>query len=201
MKTERLQAFSDGIFAILITILVLELKLPDYQPGKLAQGVWQQWPTLVAYLLTFIYIGILWLFHHDMFQHVQKTTVALNVLNLLSIFLTTLLSYAMTLLSETLVSWEVADLRFAVAVYAGLAALISLSYERFFAYLSRQPQLLTTPALAAGFRDSRRYPLISLGLYGGALLFSWLFLPMAALLLVLGILYHGYAYWRVARQG
>ena len=64
MKSDRVQAFSDGIFAILITILVLEFRLPRYTAGALAAAVLAQWPILFAYVLTFSYIGILWLFHH-----------------------------------------------------------------------------------------------------------------------------------------
>lgn len=51
MKTGRLQAFSDGVFAILITILVLDFKVPSYTPGHLITAVLHQWPTLAAYVL------------------------------------------------------------------------------------------------------------------------------------------------------
>lgn len=66
MKIDRLQAFSDGVFAILLTLLVLDFKVPDYQAGHLSQAVIAQWPTLAAYVLSFFYVGTLWLFHHGL---------------------------------------------------------------------------------------------------------------------------------------
>ncbi len=57
MKIDRLQAFSDGVFAILLTLLVLDFKVPDYQAGHLSQAVIAQWPTLAAYVLSFFLCG------------------------------------------------------------------------------------------------------------------------------------------------
>ncbi|WCE42752.1 TMEM175 family protein [Lactiplantibacillus plantarum] len=65
MKTDRFQAFSDGIFAILITILVLEFHIPDYQPGHLLAALLAQWPLILSYVFSYFYVGTLWLFHHE----------------------------------------------------------------------------------------------------------------------------------------
>lgn len=73
MKIDRLQAFSDGVFAILLTLLVLDFKVPDYQAGRLSQAVIAQWPTLAAYVLSFFYVRTLWLFHHDYFAKIKQT--------------------------------------------------------------------------------------------------------------------------------
>lgn len=197
MKADRLQAFSDGIFAILITILVLEFKLPNYTKGHLFEAVLQQWPIMFAYLLTFTYIGILWLFHHDMFQHIERTTVKLNVLNLISIFLTTLLSYSMSLLSETLVTLNPADLRFAALVYSGLALLISGSYYYIYGYLSMHDEILEQDTGTRYFSASRTYPVFSMVIYLLAMIFVWLNVYLGLLFLVLGILNHGYSYLRI----
>lgn len=201
MKTDRIQAFSDGIFSILITILVLEFKIPDgYVQGNLLQAVLQQWPTLVAYVMTFTYIGILWLFHHDMFSCVQRIDAGLNILNLSSIFLTTLLNYSMSLLAESLVTLNTRDLQFALTLYALLALGISMSYFAFYYYLAHKPSLLASSKYQLQFRRLQRCPLLSSSIYFAALLAANLKVYAGLIFLVAGILFHGFAYWRAVRH-
>jgi uncharacterized membrane protein len=69
MRTSRLEAFSDGVLAIIITIMVLELKVPD-QPTLQALG--SSATGFVTYLLSFVYVGIYWSNHHHMFQVVER---------------------------------------------------------------------------------------------------------------------------------
>jgi uncharacterized membrane protein len=59
-ETHRVEAFSDGVFAIAITLLVLDLRLPEHEPGGLLSGLIQQWPGYFAYLTSFLYIGVVW---------------------------------------------------------------------------------------------------------------------------------------------
>jgi len=64
----RLEAFSDGVFAIAITLLVIELHTPEVgEGGSLAAALWAQWPSYVAYLVSFLTIGVIWLNHHRVF--------------------------------------------------------------------------------------------------------------------------------------
>jgi uncharacterized membrane protein len=199
MKADRVQAFSDGIFAILITILVLEFKLPSYTAGKLAAAVLAQWPILFAYVLTFSYIGILWLFHHDLFGYIEKTSPKLNVLNLLSIFLTTLLNYSMSLLADSLVTQNKADMRFSFALYAAVAMSISASYFWLYSYLRKNIDLLSEEGYAVYFSSVRRFPLASTLIYAAALAASLFSTAVGAAFLLLGIGFHGFAYWKTAR--
>lgn len=197
MKIERMEAFSDGVFAILITILVLEFTVPACREGTLKTAVLQQWPQLAAYLMTFTYIGVLWLFHNDLFQEVTQTDARLNVLNLLSLFLTTLLSYSMSLLSSSLVTMNTDDLRFAVMLYALIALGISLSYDLLYSYLYRNKQLLKSTELSSRFRSQRRYPLLSIAVYLCSLLSAIRQVRVGLAFLLLGIIFHYIAYWRV----
>ncbi len=65
MSKSRLEAFSDGVLAIAITLLVIELRPPKVEAGeRLAQALWRQWPSYVAYLVSFVTIGVIWLNHH-----------------------------------------------------------------------------------------------------------------------------------------
>ena len=80
----RLEAFSDGVMAIAITLLVIELQPPAPESGvSLASALWHQWPSYVAYVVSFLQIGVIWLNHHRMFQSVRVVDGTLLVLNLL----------------------------------------------------------------------------------------------------------------------
>jgi uncharacterized membrane protein len=199
MKADRIQAFSDGIFAILITILVLGFRLPNYTEGKLAMAVLAQWPIFLSYLLTFTYIGILWLFHHDLFGYIEKTSPKLNAINLFSIFLTTLLNYSMSLLADSLVTQNKADMRFSFALYAAVAMSISASYFWLYSYLRKKKDLLSAEGYAVYFSFVRRFPLASILIYAVALAASLFSTVVGAAFLLLGIGFHGFAYWKTAR--
>jgi uncharacterized membrane protein len=83
--TERVEAFSDGVFAIAITLLILEVKVP-HSPGTtidLLKELLQLWPSYFALVLSFVMIGIYWANHHYVFKLFEKTDHSLNLLNLL----------------------------------------------------------------------------------------------------------------------
>ena len=72
MTTERLEAFSDGVFAIAITLLVLEIAVPEEQTSGLAHALAAQWPTYLAYAVSFFIIGIIWINHHAVFSVFER---------------------------------------------------------------------------------------------------------------------------------
>ncbi len=83
MTTNRLEAFSDGVFAVVITLLVLDLRLPaetDVLP--LMQRLWMIWPKLGAYAMTFIITGIYWVGHHGLFTLIKRVDKNLMWMNL-----------------------------------------------------------------------------------------------------------------------
>jgi uncharacterized membrane protein len=86
----RVEAFSDGVIAIIITIMVLELKAPE-EPGL--QHLWVLWPTFLAYLLSFIYVGIYWVNHHRLFSHARCVTNGLVWFNLGLLFALSLIPF------------------------------------------------------------------------------------------------------------
>lgn len=71
-ETNRVEAFSDGVFAIVITLLVIDVRPPATQSGRLLHDLLAQWPTYLAYLTSFAYIGVIWLNHHALFRRVQR---------------------------------------------------------------------------------------------------------------------------------
>src|SRR5260370_18656673 len=82
-ETNRVEAFSDGMFAIAITLLILEIKVPAAGQGNLAAALLRQWPSYLAFFLSFAFIGIMWMNHHRMFTHIRRSADTLLVLNLL----------------------------------------------------------------------------------------------------------------------
>ena len=82
-ETSRIEAFSDGVFAIAITLLILEIKIPPVTQAPLSKQLLQQWPSYFAYLLSFLFIGIMWINHHRLFTHIRRADNGLLFLNLL----------------------------------------------------------------------------------------------------------------------
>ena len=83
MPKSRTEAFSDGVFAIAITLLIIEVRVPDSQSGELGRDLANQWPSYAAYLVSFVIIGIIWVNHHDIFERITTVDRPLLFLNLL----------------------------------------------------------------------------------------------------------------------
>ncbi|MGO9751419.1 MAG: TMEM175 family protein [Solirubrobacteraceae bacterium] len=85
MSTARLEAFSDGVIAVAITLLVLNLSVPapGYRGHSLAYNLGSQWPSYVAYVISFATIGIIWINHHAMISRLRQADRAILALNLL----------------------------------------------------------------------------------------------------------------------
>ncbi len=101
-ETGRIEAFSDGVFAIAITLLVLDLKVPRAirEPATLARSLFTQWPTFAAYLTSFITIGIMWINHHQLFTVIRRVDHMLLILNLLLLLMITFIPFPTSLLAE-----------------------------------------------------------------------------------------------------
>lgn len=87
----RVEAFSDGVIAIIITIMVLELKAPE-EPGL--GHLWRLWPIFLAYVLSFAYVGIYWVNHHRLVSHARHVTNGLVWFNLLLLFALSLIPFS-----------------------------------------------------------------------------------------------------------
>lgn len=98
MTTNRLEAFSDGVLAIIITIMVLQLQIPE---GTSLEDLKPVFPTLIAYVLSFIYVGIYWNNHHHFWHAVSKVTGAELWGNLHLLFWLSLLPFATAWLGES----------------------------------------------------------------------------------------------------
>ncbi len=127
MSKGRLEAFSDGVFAIAITLLVLDLKVPQGVPwGGLWHALGQQWPAYFAYLVSFLVIGIIWLNHHSIFDKVRAVDRVLLIANLTLLLFVSLIPFPTRLISEYLAHGP--DAKTAVAIYSATMLGMGLAY-------------------------------------------------------------------------
>jgi len=128
-STDRLEAFSDGVFAVAATLLVLNLKVGT--GGGLAHQLATQWPHYATYVVSFLTIGIIWLNHHAQFHRIDHPDRTLMVINLFLLMFVTLIPFPTSLLADHLNAGT--DGRVAAAVYA--ATLLAMSLGFFATYL------------------------------------------------------------------
>jgi uncharacterized membrane protein len=121
-QTGRLANFSDGVIAVIITIMVLDLKAPD-DPSL--DSLMDLWPTIVSYIVSYLFVAIIWLNHHHLFSFVRTASPRLLWINFLHLFLVSLLPFATSWMART----KLAPLP--VAIYAGIFVLVNAAYVLF----------------------------------------------------------------------
>jgi uncharacterized membrane protein len=174
----RLEAFSDGVLAIAITLLVIELRPPQLHDGeRLASALWQQWPSYVAYLVSFVTIGVIWLNHHWILEQVVRVDGPLLVLNLNMLLWAALLPFPTAVLAEYLAAGGEAT-RTAAALYSGVLVLLALAGVALFAWVIHDDRLHRLPPVVV--RATRVQFLVGLAMYGVAFVLSWVS-PLLAL--------------------
>jgi len=137
----RLEAFSDGVFAVAITLLALNLAVGG--PGKqtLAAQLGGHWPAFVAYAISFATIGIIWVNHHAMFKNVSDIDRTLLFLNLLLLFFVVSIPFATSTIAAYLRE-DNADASLAAAIYQGVFVGMSISFTLLFWWAIRREHLL-----------------------------------------------------------
>ncbi len=100
--TGRLEAFSDGVFAIAITLLVLEISVPESGFEDLWKGIADQWPSYLAYATSFLTVGGLWLAHHGIFRRLASADGMVMRLNILQLMLVSFLPFPTKLIAEAI---------------------------------------------------------------------------------------------------
>ncbi|WP_225047061.1 TMEM175 family protein [Lacticaseibacillus kribbianus] len=199
MSKARVNALSDGVFAILLTILILEFQPATIRPGQLGAVVLQQAPLFAMYALSYFYVGTSWLFHHDYFQYVKHTNRTLNILNLFILFTVTLVNYAMVLLIEALTNGDARDIQLAFVVYDAVALMISLSFLIVYRYLERHPELQSFTGIERHYNRIRLDPARSVAIYLASAAATCVSNLLAGALLVTGVVFHFIAYLRFSR--
>ena len=131
MKTSRLEAFSDGVFAVAITLLILEINVPE------GQNLWHQlkeeWPSFASFFVSFWVIGIIWVNHHGLLDHLKRTDRAVLYLNLLVLMTVVFIPFSTALIAEHLKSG--ADEKVAALVYALAFLAMGIAFGLFWTYI------------------------------------------------------------------
>jgi uncharacterized membrane protein len=161
MRKARMEAFSDGVLAIIITIMVLELKVPHSDQLTDLQRLW---PVFLSYILSFIYIGIYWNNHHHMLQAVQHVNGKVLWANTHLLFWLSLVPFASGWMGENhFTTWP-------VAVYGIVMLMCAVAYTILARTLVRLHGTDSTLATALG---SDRKGKLSIGIYIASVLLSF----------------------------
>jgi uncharacterized membrane protein len=126
VSTNRLEAFSDGVFAIAITLLVLDIHVPQPGSGSLGHELLAQWPVYAAYVVSFTTIGIIWINHHAAFNRLREVDHSILIWNLLLLMSVGILPFTTSLLAEYLK--EDSGESLAAAVYGASYLLMGLLF-------------------------------------------------------------------------
>jgi uncharacterized membrane protein len=143
MSSRRTEAFSDGVFAIAITLLVLDLVVPSRQEAAeagLGHALAHDWPAYFAYLVSFLIIGIIWVNHHTMFDKVRLVDRPVLFANLMLLLVVSLIPFPTRLLAEYLTAGR--DSHVAAAVYSATMLAMGLSYSTLWLLVTRDANLL-----------------------------------------------------------
>ena len=140
---ERLEAFSDGVLAIAITLLVLEVRVPSADdladPMKLIAALGALWPSYLGYLVSFVTIGIIWANHHNLFRLVDRVSHGLILANLLLLLTIGFLPFPTALLAATL---ETPTAQIGVLVYAATFVMVAIAFNVLWYEIRTRPGVL-----------------------------------------------------------
>jgi uncharacterized membrane protein len=144
---DRVKAFTDGVFAIITTILVLEIAIPsDLGEQGLRQALDEIGPTLLAWVISFLITGMYWVWHRDLFTQIRFVNRDVVWLNLLFLLPVALIPFASALLGEY------HDEAIALQVYGGVLITASLVRSGLYWYVTHRPSLLWSPPTARSRR-------------------------------------------------
>ncbi|MEV4122002.1 TMEM175 family protein [Micromonospora sp. NPDC049645] len=179
----RLLAFSDGVFAIAVTLLVLEIQPPrDF--GHLVRGLGALWPSYLAYTLSFLLIGQVWVNHHVMFDRVRHVDRGVLFLNTLLLMVIAFLPFSTSLLAEALRAEQ--GLRASVVVYGGTLWMAAALFNIIWAHLRRAGLLDRSLGPFAVRAIGRRFALALLWIGSGILVGA--FVPVAGVVIIAAFL-------------
>jgi uncharacterized membrane protein len=167
-ETTRVEAFSDGVLAIAITLLVLEIRLPEDTSGHLGAALRHLWPSYAAYLLSFLIIGIMWANHHGMFRLIARADEGLLFVNVVLLAGISFLPFPTAVLARALRDGTHGDRTIALLLYGGTSMAIALGYNLVWHY-ARLRRLLIDGLEPARVRQLSRGYLLGIGLYLAAM--------------------------------
>jgi uncharacterized membrane protein len=137
VRTDRAATFSDGVFAIAITLLVLEIHVPEVSEHSLWHDLGELWPSFAAYVVSFFTIGIIWVNHHAQWEridHVNRTMLFVNLVLLLTV---SFLPFPTALVAEHLKNGTTDSQHIAAAVYSAALLAMGVAFFATWVYATR----------------------------------------------------------------
>jgi uncharacterized membrane protein len=167
-ETDRLETFCDGVFAIAITLLVLEIRAPTEDAirlyGGLVPALARLWPSYLGYTISFLTLGIMWANHHSIFEYIRRSDRYFLIISVVFLMFVSFLPFPTRVLAEHLADSH--ERTAAVAFYSATLFVIALAYNAVWRYGVAGGRLLGSDVDMEGLRTiSRRYLLGPLG-YG-----------------------------------
>jgi uncharacterized membrane protein len=201
-ETNRTEAFSDGVLAIAITLLVLDLRVPltETLHESLATALAERWPAYAAYVTSFLVIGIIWVNHHGVFELVSRVDRVALFLNLLLLMSVAAIPFTTALLSEYLLAGD-RDARTAALVYSIVMLAMSLSFAALYTHVARHPAGLADGVDPIAVRKSIvRFSAVGTLLYVGTLVVALFSAPLCLVAHFLIALYYCFQQIRPGRR-
>ena len=181
-ESSRVEAFSDGVFSIAITLLVLELAIPAIRGGFAAQ-LFDEWISYVAYLAGFGSIGVLWMGHHTVFSRIRAVDAGLLWRNLVLLLTVSVVPFPTAVIASAFRVGTEQDQAAAVVSYAFVGMASGVAWLLLFSYLRGHRNLIDPKTDLYFFRLTE--PLLTIVGYGIAGLIGWYVSPALALAIFL----------------
>jgi uncharacterized membrane protein len=148
VNRSRLESFSDGVFAVAITLLALNLAIEGPGHGSLLHQLGQHWPSFVAYLVSFFTIGVIWVNHHALVANIAIVDRTLLFLNLVLLAIVVAIPFVTATMAAYLTAGG-QDAHVAMALYAGTFEAMGLGFTAVFEWTLREDARLHRPVPAA----------------------------------------------------
>jgi TMEM175 potassium channel family protein len=175
--TGRIEAFSDGVFAIAITLLVLDLRVPPSAFGDLWAGIAHEWPAYLAFVTSFVTIGGIWMAHHAIFRRLQDANSLVMRLNLVLLLAVSFLPFPTRLLAQAI---RDTDAERAAAIFYGTVLLgISIVVYALWSSIARDRSLLKPEVSESEVAAITRAATPNIGFYVGVIVLA-IFAPKVA---------------------
>jgi uncharacterized membrane protein len=180
-ETARVEAFSDGVFAIAITLLVIDLLPLSTRGGDVWDEVSASWPTFVAFVISFFTILVIWLNHHQMFTYIQKVDRNFLILNGVLLLVTTFVPFPTALVAQHILDPKPGSATAAAAIYAATGLGLAAGFRMVWRYAAKNRRLIAATVPDAELAPDAGAWLGPLG-YSAAFVMAFIF-PIATIVI------------------
>jgi len=194
VDTARLETFADGVMAIAITLLILDVHVPRTEGSALGTALARQWPSYAGFVISFLTIGIIWVNHHHMFKLIERTTHAFLRLNVVFLMTICVLPWPTALVADYVRSPDGRTL--ATAVYGGVMTSIAIMFNVVWRYAGTNHRLLVPGISDEALAKMNRSYLAGPVVYGSATLIAFV-QPYVSLAIFAGLA----VYWLLPGTG